>query len=90
MHNDDYCSDYLYFVENHERDEYAPMGDELQFITKEKKPVSDKPIKVRVSDRWSIVHEGKRYIAGETVTVPEHLAEDWERSRWVERVTTGK
>ena len=73
--------------------DYDPMGVSLQFInedTKEKKPVSEKPIKVRVSDRWRVVHDGKPYTKGDTLTVPEHLAEEWERSRWVERVTTGK
>jgi hypothetical protein len=27
---------------------------------------------------------------GDTVSVPEKVAEDWERNRWVERVTTAK
>jgi hypothetical protein len=71
-------------------DEYDPMGEPLQFMTKdtkEKKPVSDKPTKVRVSDRWQVIHDGKPYTKGDTLTVPEHLAEEWDRSRWVERVT---
>lgn len=47
----------------------------------------EKTINVRVSDRWRVVHDGKAYAKGETLTVPEHLAQEWEQSRWVERVT---
>lgn len=54
------------------------------------KPTSDKPVKVRVSDRWSVVHEGKRYVLGDTVTVPESLADEWIRNHWVERATSKK
>ena len=61
--------------------------DGVLYDTKEKKPVSDKPTKVRVSDRWQVIHDGKPYTKGDTLTVPEHLAEEWDRSRWVERVT---
>lgn len=50
----------------------------------------EKTVKVRVSDRWSVTHEGKRHTAGDTVTVPEHVAEEWERNRWVERVSATK
>ena len=50
----------------------------------------DKPVKVKVSDRWSVAHEGKRYVQGDTVTVPEHVADEWERNHWVQRVTDTK
>jgi hypothetical protein len=46
-----------------------------------------KTVKVRVIDRWQVTHEGKPYVKGDEVTVPEHVADEWERSRWVERVT---
>jgi hypothetical protein len=61
---------------------YDPMGERLLFTDKDtkEKPVSEKPTKVRVSDR--VVHEGKPYTKGDTLTVPEHVAEEWERSRW--------
>jgi hypothetical protein len=49
--------------------------------------MSDKQVKVKVIDRWSVVHDDKRYVKGQTVTVPEAVAAEWERSRWVERVT---
>jgi hypothetical protein len=46
-----------------------------------------KQIKVRVSDRWRVVHDGKPYVKGETVTVPESVTQEWERSGYFERVT---
>jgi hypothetical protein len=46
----------------------------------------EKTVKVRVSDRWSVVHEDKRYVLDDELTVPENVAQEWERSRWVERV----
>jgi hypothetical protein len=45
-----------------------------------------KQVKVRVSDRWSIFHDDRRYVEGDELTVPEAVAAEWERSRWVERV----
>jgi hypothetical protein len=47
----------------------------------------EKQIKVRVSDRWRVVHDGKPYVKGDVLTVPESVAQEWERSRWVERAT---
>jgi hypothetical protein len=49
---------------------------------------STTPVKVRVIDRWRVVYNDKPYLKGEVVTVPEHVAAEWEQSRWVERVTT--
>jgi hypothetical protein len=37
--------------------------------------------------RWRVVHEGKPYVKGDTLTVPENIAREWERSGYVERVT---
>ncbi len=50
--------------------------------------VSETQIKVRVSDRWRVVHDGKPYVKGDELTVPENVTEEWERSRWVERVSS--
>ena len=47
-----------------------------------------KTIKVRVSDRWSVVHDDKRYVLDDELSVPEHVADEWERNRWVERVSS--
>jgi hypothetical protein len=47
----------------------------------------EKQIKVRVSDRWRVVHDGKPYVKGDEVTVPESVAQEWERNAYVERVT---
>ena len=46
---------------------------------------AEKPVKVKVIGRWSVVHEGRRYVQGDTVTVPESLADEWLRSHWVEK-----
>jgi hypothetical protein len=48
----------------------------------------EKTVKIRVSDRWRVVHDDKPYTKGDELTVPEDVAQEWERSRWVERVTT--
>jgi hypothetical protein len=42
---------------------------------------------MRVSDRWRVVHADKAYHKGDTLTVPENVAQEWERSGYVERVT---
>lgn len=44
-------------------------------------------IKVRVCDRWRVVHDGKPYVKGDALTVRENVAQGWERSGYVERVT---
>ncbi|MCV7399778.1 hypothetical protein H7K24_06390 [Mycobacterium fragae] len=43
-------------------------------------------VKVKVIDRWAVVHDGKRYVKGNSVTVPEATAQEWERNGWVERL----
>jgi hypothetical protein len=48
---------------------------------------AEKHAKVKVSDRWAVVHDGKRYVKDDEVTVPENVAEEWERNGYVERVT---
>lgn len=52
--------------------------------------MSDKQIKVRVSDRWRVVYDGKPYVKGDTLTVPENMAQEWERAGRVEKVTVAK
>jgi hypothetical protein len=49
-----------------------------------------KQVKVRVSDRWSVVHDDKRHVEGDELTVPESTADEWERNCWVERVGSSK
>ncbi len=48
--------------------------------------MDERQIKVGVSDRWR-VHDGKPYVKGDTLTVPENVAQEWERN-YVERVTS--
>jgi hypothetical protein len=52
--------------------------------------VTEKNVKVKVVDRFSVAHDGKRHTKGDTLSVPEKVADEWERSRWVERVTSKK
>lgn len=47
----------------------------------------EKHIRVKVIDRWRVVHDGKAYTKGDQVSVPEKVADEWERNRWVERAT---
>jgi len=53
----------------------------------EEQLVPEKKVKVKVIDRWSVVHDGKRYVKGDELTVPEDVAQEWERNGYVERVT---
>jgi hypothetical protein len=53
----------------------------------EEQLMPEKQAKVRVSDRWRAVHDGKSYVKGDELTVPENAAQEWERSGYVERVT---
>lgn len=43
-------------------------------------------VKVRVLGRYRVVHDGEPYTGGDTLTVPESTAAEWERGRFVERV----
>jgi hypothetical protein len=47
-------------------------------------------VKVKVIDRWSVVHDDQRYVKGDELTVPQHVADEWERNRWIEKVSTSK
>ena len=49
--------------------------------------MSEKTVKVKVIDRWRVVHDDKAYHKGDTLTVPENVAQEWEASGYVERVT---
>jgi hypothetical protein len=49
--------------------------------------VSEKQVKVKVVDRWRVVHDGKPYVKGETVSVPD-VALEWESRGYVERVSS--
>jgi hypothetical protein len=47
----------------------------------------EKNVKVKVIDRWRVVQDGKPYHKGDTLSVPESTAAEWENSGYVERVT---
>jgi hypothetical protein len=49
--------------------------------------MGEKTVKVKVIDRWRVIHDDKAYRKGDTLTVPESVADEWQRSGWVERVT---
>jgi hypothetical protein len=49
-----------------------------------------KPTKVKVLEPFRIVHDAKEYFAGDAVTAPAHLAQEWTRAGWVEPVSTTK
>jgi hypothetical protein len=56
----------------------------------EEATVAEKNIKVKVQAPFRVVHEGNAFTDGDTVTVPENVAAEWERSGWVEKVAGGK
>jgi hypothetical protein len=66
--------------------ERIPKSMPPRLIKASTDPQSTKPVKVKVAERRRVVHEGHAYTGGDEVTVPEPVAEEWERSRWVERV----
>jgi hypothetical protein len=45
-------------------------------------------VKVKVKAPFRVVHEGKPYTDGDEVVVPEKLADEWSRSKFVARVTS--
>lgn len=47
----------------------------------------EKTVKVRAKAPFRVVYQGNPQSDGDTFTVPEKVAQEWERSRWVERVT---
>jgi hypothetical protein len=51
---------------------------------------TEKTVKVRVQPTYRVVHDTKEYVEGQTVTVPEHQANEWESYGYVQRVTTTK
>lgn len=55
----------------------------------ETQQMTEKQVKVRVCDRWRVVHDGQPHVKGDTLAVPEDVAAEWERNHWVERVTGG-
>ena len=54
----------------------------------EEQLVPEKKVKVKVIDRWSVIHDDKRHVKDDELTVPEDVAVEWERNHWVERVSS--
>jgi hypothetical protein len=52
--------------------------------------MSDKSVKVRVLDPFRVVHSGDPYVGGDTASVPEATAAEWERNGWAERVSSSR
>jgi hypothetical protein len=48
--------------------------------------MSEKTVRIKVIDRWRVVHDGKPYVKGDTLTVPESLAKEWEEAGYVKPV----
>jgi hypothetical protein len=57
-------------------------------ITEDRSMPEKKTVKIRVSNRWRVVHEGKSYTKGDTLTVPEDVADEWQKNGYVERVSS--
>ena len=51
-----------------------------------KNDTSEKQVKVKVIDRWRVVHNDKPYVKDDVLVVPESVAQGWELSGYVERV----
>lgn len=50
--------------------------------------MTEKTVRVRIKTPYRVVHEGNPFSNGDELTVSESTAAEWERSRWVERVTS--
>ena len=46
------------------------------------------PTAVRVKEPFRVVHKGNAHTAGDEITVPQHLAEQWLTAGWVKPATT--
>lgn len=46
----------------------------------------EKNVKVKVLSNYRVSHDGKPHVGGQTATVPEHVAQEWERAGFVELV----
>jgi hypothetical protein len=49
--------------------------------------MTTKTIKVKVQAPFRVVHEASAFHEGDTLSVPEHVAAEWEQSGWIERVS---
>jgi hypothetical protein len=49
-----------------------------------------KTVKVKVLAPWRVCHDGEAFTDGDTLTVPESVAKEWEEAGWVKPVTTTK
>jgi hypothetical protein len=52
--------------------------------------MTEKTVKVKVLAPFRVVHDATAYTDGDEVTVPEHVAQEWQRSGYVERITATK
>jgi hypothetical protein len=55
-------------------------------ILEDKMP--EKQIKVKVLAPYRVCHEGEAFTDGDTVSVPEKRAQEWEDAGWVKPVTS--
>lgn len=76
-------------------DTYDPLGVQVHFpmepvAAKENKPMSMKPVKVKVREPFRVLHPDthEAHTDGAEITVPEHLADEWLKAGWVDPVTT--
>jgi hypothetical protein len=58
------------------RNQFGLRPADYQMILK--KQLTDKQVKVRVIDRWRVVHpdDGTAHVKGGTLTIPEHVAKE--------------
>jgi len=49
-----------------------------------------KTAKVKVKGKYRVVHEGRPYTGGDELTVPQDVADQWIKARFVEPAPTSK
>ena len=73
-----------------ETDEPTVLSPVAEAVKAAEQKAAQAPVRVKVCDRLRIVHEGKAYIGGETLSVPADLADKWLKFKFVEPVSRGK
>jgi hypothetical protein len=52
-------------------------------IAAAEKDASGRPVRMRVIAPYSVCHKGKRFVGGQTASVPATTAQTWIKSGWV-------
>jgi hypothetical protein len=69
--------------EDHTKTENNAVTDAIKEAAK---AAASEPVKVRVRSPFRVVHEGKPFVGGDVVEVPNATAQTWIKAEWAEPV----